>query len=225
MRSLWRPAFLAHVAAVHADGTNSCVFAAARCRAHCRPLHVVGCALSRCIDAFRCIGRVCCTLCVDSCCCSVGAARFPLPSCTVPAARRRPHVVCSRASHVFGRSRMRRWANPRNGRSAPPRAVRCPVWLHAASQVAALPVVCCPPPACAECTHARTRVPHAGSLWRRRRRPGRRRKRSFPRGAPPRARMALPSAAPPRTDPLAAGVLSGQRCRLRVVCCTLSASW
>jgi hypothetical protein len=49
------------------------------------------------------------------------------------------------------------------------------------------------------------------SVWRRRRRPGRR-GRSLLRGAPPRARMALQSASPPRTDRLAACPLHAARC-------------
>jgi hypothetical protein len=108
----------------HGDRTTWCLLAAARLsgalllaaacrRLHCRfgygssaamssaarcPLHVVCRTLSRCISAFRSIRRVWCTFCVTA-----AAARFlllgfrcPLPSCTVPAARRLRHVACVR---------------------------------------------------------------------------------------------------------------------------------
>jgi hypothetical protein len=117
----------------------------------------------------------------DCCCCSVSAARFPLPvavlhgaCCTSSAAHRLRHVVSLRASHVFGCFRMRRFAELRMIAPRRPMRLACPVGCLLQSPVAPLSVVRCTPPAC----------------------------------TPPRARLALPPASPPLTDPLAVGVLS-----------------
>ncbi len=210
----------------HVDRRTWCVVAAARLS--CAPssaapslwLRLVRCNVVRCalsaarslphvVPMHQCIPFHSACLVHGMVCVASAAARFPLPvavlhgACGTSSAARR---MCSCASRVFGCFGFRRCANPRM--IAPPRALRChgmSGWLRVATQVAPLSVVRCTPPAWAESTHARTRVPHAVSVWRRRRRPGRR-KRSLPRGASPPARMALPPASPPRTDLLAVGV-------------------